>query len=145
MQGYNIIAVFDPDARQLLMCRRETPPYQGLLNFIGGKIEPGEDGLSAAYRELEEETAITREDITLTHLMDSVYPLDGYYLEVYAGRLIRPVPVFGEENPLLWCRRTENFFATDRFAGRGLLGHILMHIEAAEGALLGRHGEGEPL
>ena len=60
----NVILVFDREKKKLLMCRRRKPPYQGLLNLVGGKVEPGEGREYAAYRELWEETAITREDIT---------------------------------------------------------------------------------
>ncbi len=60
MKGYNIIAVYSADQKTLLMCRRFHDPYMGLLNFVGGKIEPDEDGMDAAYRELWEETGITR-------------------------------------------------------------------------------------
>ena len=76
MQGYNVIVVYNEAVNKLLMCKRTHEPYMGLSNFVGGKIEPGEDGLTAAYRELEEETAITRADITLTHFIDFTYHLD---------------------------------------------------------------------
>ncbi|MDE7045398.1 MAG: NUDIX hydrolase [Acetatifactor sp.] len=66
MQGYNVIVVFDQTEDRLLLCRRRHDPYKGLSNFVGGKIEAGEDGMAAAYRELEEETSITAEDIRLT-------------------------------------------------------------------------------
>ena len=52
MQGYNCIAVFNEDADRWLMCLRKKDPYKGLLNLVGGKIEPDEEHLSAAYREL---------------------------------------------------------------------------------------------
>lgn len=47
MQRYNLIAVFGPDERTLLLCRRYRDLYKRLLNFVGGKIEPEEDGLDA--------------------------------------------------------------------------------------------------
>ena len=58
MQGYNLIVVFDERRERVLLCRRRKEPYKGLLNFVGGKIEPGEEGLAAAYRELREETGL---------------------------------------------------------------------------------------
>jgi 8-oxo-dGTP diphosphatase len=58
------------------MCRRKKNPYKDLLNFVGGKIEPGEDHMDAAYRELWEETAIRKSDIRLTHVMDLSYALE---------------------------------------------------------------------
>ena len=55
----NVILVFDREKKKLLMCRRRKPPYQGLLNLVGGKVEPGEEREHAAYRELWEETGAT--------------------------------------------------------------------------------------
>ena len=43
----NIIAVFDKEKEKVLVCRRRKNPYKGLLNFVGGKIEKEEDGLTA--------------------------------------------------------------------------------------------------
>ncbi len=129
MRGYNVIAVFAPDRRTMLMCRRVKEPYKGLLNMVGGKIEGGEDGFTAAYRELFEETGITKDDIRLTHLMDFSYPLCGEYVEVYAGSLKRAVTLREEKNPLLWVDVTENFFDMERYAGEGNIGHIMEHIK----------------
>ena len=68
MQGYNCIMVFHPEGDRLLFCLRTTDPYLGKYNLVGGKIEPGEDGFAAAYRELYEETGIGRQDIVLSHM-----------------------------------------------------------------------------
>jgi 8-oxo-dGTP diphosphatase len=128
MQGYNVIAVFNQTADKLLMCRRSKNPYQGLLNLVGGKIEPGEDGFSAAYRELEEETSITRDDITLSHLMDFTYYFSQCLVEVYVGKLNKPITVAGEENDLFWIDSESNFFDVTKYAGRGNIGHIVQEI-----------------
>ena len=45
MQGYNCIMVYDPSREKLLFCKRTKDPYKGKFNLVGGKIEPGEDGL----------------------------------------------------------------------------------------------------
>ena len=126
--NYNLIAVFDESAQRLLMCLRRKDPYKGLYNFVGGKIEPGEDGLAAAYRELQEETGITAGDIQLHSVMLMDYPLDSIHMEAYAGRLNRKVDVCGDENELYWLSVTENFFDRTRFAGDGILGHIVWEI-----------------
>mgnify|MGYP002676872087 CR=1 FL=1 len=81
MQGYNAIVVFNENADKMLMCKRRKNPYKGLFNFVGGKIELDESGIDAAYRELEEETAITQNDIVLTHLMDFTYPVSYTHLK----------------------------------------------------------------
>ena len=129
MIGYNIIVVFDKDCERILMCKRKKQPYKGLSNFVGGKIEKGEDGLAAAYRELYEETGISGDDIILTHLMDFTYHISDCYLEVYVGRLNKQVNVIGEENELYWSGTDNNFFDAKKYAGEGNIGHIMMHIE----------------
>lgn len=129
MQGYNLIAVFNEHADKMLMCKRRKNPYKGLSNFVGGKIEENEDGLEAAYRELEEETAITRNDIPLSHLMDFTYYFDNCYVEVYVGKLNKAVEVSGDENDLYWSALNNDFFDVKQYAGEGNIGHIMMHIE----------------
>ncbi|MFP3472321.1 NUDIX hydrolase, partial [Micrococcus sp. SIMBA_144] len=45
--------------RVIMFCERLKNPYKGLSNLVGGKIEDGEKGIDAAYRELLEETNIS--------------------------------------------------------------------------------------
>ena len=129
MQGFNVIAVFSSDTTKMLMCRRVKDPYKGLYNMVGGKIEQGENGYEAAYRELFEESGVEKTDIRLVHLMDFSYPLDDCYVEVYAGKLLREVELHEEKNPLLWMSVDENFFDMSRFAGEGNIGHIMEHVK----------------
>lgn len=129
MQGYNLIVVFNKDESKMLMCKRLHQPYLGLSNFVGGKIEPGENSIDAAYRELWEETSITQNDITLTHLMDFTYHLDNCYVEVYVGKLNDNIKVDGDENKLYWSGLDHNFFDPNLYAGEGNIGHIMMHVE----------------
>jgi len=116
------------------MCKRHKEPYKGLYNLVGGKVEAGEGGLAAAYRELAEETGIV--DIELHHLMDFTYhksairPRDGIGLEVYFGTLKRDQEVCGDEKELVWLDTSnENFFDYTRFAGEGNIGHIFEQIK----------------
>ncbi|MCM1541369.1 MAG: NUDIX hydrolase [Blautia sp.] len=125
MQGYNVIVVYSQEEDRLLLCRRRHDPYQGLSNFVGGKIEAGEDGMTAAYRELEEETSITPEDIRLTHFMDFTYYVEGCYVEMYVGKLNKPVEVSGEENELYWSGTDCDFFDMKKYAGEGNMGHMI--------------------
>ncbi|NLB90811.1 MAG: NUDIX domain-containing protein [Clostridiales bacterium] len=126
----NAIIVFDPSGKNLLMCKRIKEPFLGQINFVGGKVKPnGEDHFSAAYRELEEETAITSKDISLTHVMTFDYPLEDLSFEIYVGQLARPVTVDSRENPLLWVSIYDDFFDTRRFAGGGNIGHMLEKVK----------------
>lgn len=124
MQGYNVLMIYNPNMDQLLMQRRKDP-YKGLSNLVGGKIESGETGQAAAYRELYEETGIAKNDVTLHHVMDFTYYIHDYYIEVYAGRLKRDVPVAGEENDLYWTNLDKDFFDMRVYAGEGNIGHMI--------------------
>ncbi len=135
MKRYNIVMLVDEKGENVLMCHRRKPPYQGLYNLVGGKAEPGEDGLHAAYRELREETGVTAADATLYHLATFSYPTGGaglpaYELMAYVGRLRRHVEIAGEENPLLWMPLTENFFDLRKYAGEGSIGHVVESVRA---------------
>jgi len=132
LQGYNVILLFNASYDKLLMCTRKKNPYKGLSNLVGGKIEPGESGIEAAYRELFEETGVTRKDVALKHLMDFVYHLSDCYVEVYAGKLKRDVEVFGEENDLYWSDLNRDFFDMNIFAGEGNIGHMLAQVKLKE-------------
>ncbi len=55
--------------------REDDGPYQGLLEFPGGGIEPDEEPLAAAIREVEEEVGIT------------VGPLGSKFMGIYPNEL----------------------------------------------------------
>ncbi|TBL80309.1 NUDIX hydrolase [Paenibacillus thalictri] len=136
MQGYNVIMIYNQDMSRLLMCKRLKDPYLGLRNLVGGKIESGETGMEAAYRELREETGISKEDVVLHHIMDFTYYLQHCYVEVYAGRLIRDVTVSGDENELFWSGLDENFFDMSLYAGEGNIGHMMEQVKMSRQLLL---------
>ncbi len=135
MQGYNLIVVLNENLTQVLMCERKKPPYLGLWNMVGGKIEKAENHEAAAYRELEEETGITKEDIHLTHLMDFTYQLDNIFVEVYVGQLLGAVTLQEEVNKIFWTHVNHDFFSMKQFAGEGNIGHIMEHIKLAKDRL----------
>ena len=136
MKCYNLIVVFNETADKVLLCRRRRDPYKDRSNFIGGKIEAGESGIAAAYRELWEETTITKDSITLTHFMDLTYYTYNQLIEVYVGRMKSPCEVSGDENELYWSSLDENFFDSEKFAGDGNMGHILAGIDTCREILL---------
>ena len=67
MRKLNLIVVFNQNLDESLFCIRAKEPYKGMYNFVGGQVEPGEDNDTAAYRELFEETGISKDDIELDH------------------------------------------------------------------------------
>ncbi len=136
---YNCIIVFNQTKDAALFCRRVKEPFKGLLNFVGGKVEPGEASEDAAYRELREETGITAAQIRLHHFMDIRYYYQDFDLEMYVGMLEEDVLLREEINPLLWLALDEDFTDRTRFAGDQNIAHIMnvsMKYPLAEGGHL---------
>ena len=121
----NCIVVFNKDKDKVLFCKRKKEPFKDRLNFVGGKVEPGETSEDAAYRELQEETGINRRQIRLFRLMDLTYYYQDFILEIYVGRLNEDVVLKEETNPLLWLPLDEDYTDRERFAGEQNIAHII--------------------
>jgi 8-oxo-dGTP diphosphatase len=129
VKKYNVIVVFDKELKNTLMCKRTKEPYIGMYNLVGGKIENENDGLNEAYRELVEETAITKDDIELKYFMNIEYVSFGKDLEIYYGILNKDVELVEEVNKLEWVDINDNFFDMNKYAGEGNIGHIIEEIK----------------
>lgn len=129
MRKLNLIVVFNADLEKVLFCIRAKEPYKGLYNFVGGKIEAGENNDDAAYRELFEETGISRKDIELDHFMDLNYFKYENNLQVYYGILKHKVNLVEEKNKLEWCTINEELLNTSKFAGNYNIPHIIKQIK----------------
>lgn len=129
MKRMNLIVVFSQDKTKLLMCERTKEPYKGQLNLVGGKIEKNDDNLNEAYRELQEETGITKDDIDLVYFMTCNYHTLNKGLEIYYGVLNKDVELVEEVNKLVWVNEDDNFFDFTKYAGEGNLGHIIAEIK----------------
>lgn len=125
----NIIAVYDQKEENILMCYRSKEPYRNLYNLVGGKVEENETYEDAAYRELEEETGITKQDIILSHLMDFQYEMSNIELQVYVGKLNKEKSLVEEMNHLQWISIHENFYDMTKYAGVGNIYHILEQVK----------------
>lgn len=129
MKKMNVIVVFDKNIENTLMCKRTKQPYMGMYNLVGGKIEKENDGLNEAYRELEEETNIKKDDIDLIHFMNLTYTKWDKELEVYYRILKNEVELIEEVNKLEWVNIDDDFFDMNRYAGEGNIGHIIEEIK----------------
>ena len=109
MKKLNLIVVFNEDLNKVLFCIRAKEPYKGLYNFVGGKVEKNESNDDAAYRELFEETGISRNDIELDHFMDLNYFKYENNLQVYYGILKHSVNLIEEKNKLEWVNISKNY------------------------------------
>ena len=129
MKKMNVIVIFNKNINKVLMCKRTKEPYMGMYNLVGGKIEKENDGLNEAYRELEEETNIKKEDILLTYFMKLSYIKWDKELEVYYGILNKEVTLVEEVNKLEWVSIDDCFFDVSKYAGEGNIGHIIEAIK----------------
>ena len=100
------VALIDPDGRVLLAQRPEGKSMEGLWEFPGGKVEPGETPEAALIRELQEELGIETWDSCLAPLTFASHTYETFHLlmPLFACRKWKGV-VQGKENQALkWVR-----------------------------------------
>jgi len=129
MRKLNLIVVFDKCLDKILFCIRAKEPYKGLYNFVGGKVEENESNDDAAYRELFEETGISRNDIELDHFMDLNYFKYENNIQVYYGILKHNVNLIEEKNKLEWVVISDELLDNEKFAGNYNIPHIIKQIQ----------------
>ena len=87
---------------QVLAGRRVSPPeLAGLWEFPGGKVEPGEDDLTALHREIREELAV---ELTVTGPLGGELPMVGGpgVWQPYLATLRSGQPVAHDHDQLKW-------------------------------------------
>ena len=129
MRKLNLIVIFNEKQDKVLFCIRAKEPYKGLYNFVGGKVEPGESNDDAAYRELFEETGITKNDIELDHFMDLNYFKYENNIQVFYGILKQEVTLVEERNKLEWVIINDDLLNNEKFAGNYNIPHIIKQIK----------------
>ena len=124
---YTLTLVFNKDKTKVLMCYHHK---QKAMNFIGGKVEYNENEMSASYRELFEETGISKSDIELKFLrlegVSTGYG-QGWNMYVTYGVLNKDVELKPEKNPLNWV----SIFDRDVFINGFGMGSCLLFLNEA--------------
>jgi 8-oxo-dGTP diphosphatase len=100
------------DDGRVLVAQRSGGPYDGLWEFPGGKVEPGESDLSALVREITEElgVAVVPQAFVGEVLLDGVVgggAPGSSTLRVWWARLAEGTPVAHEHAALRWVRADE--------------------------------------
>lgn len=86
-QGYVLGFAFDLTQTLVVLTRKNKPAWQaGLLNGVGGKIEPGESGRQAMVREFQEETGAETNETDWDHFCT----LNGEEFRVYCYKMESP-------------------------------------------------------
>jgi len=93
---------------QVLLLKVNRGGWAGLYNGIGGHLEQGEDPLTAAVRELREETGLTRTDQRLAGVVTvSTGTSPGIGLFVFVGEADPAAVLSGPAGTLEWVPLTE--------------------------------------
>ena len=91
MKTANLVVVLDKENKSVLLCKRRKNPYKGLLNFVGGKLEPDEDSAAAAEELQKEGLSVEVLDPR------TLYPLDKELIERSIAKTHKAV-IVTEEN-----------------------------------------------
>ena len=99
------VALIDKDGRVLLAQRPAGKSMEGLWEFPGGKVEPGETPEHALIRELHEELGIDTWQSCLAPLTFASHQYPDFHLlmPLFACRKWNGVPVGKEGQQLAWA------------------------------------------
>ena len=101
-----LITVFHGD--DVLLIYREQPPDAGYWNFLGGKVDVGEDPLEGAQRELREESGIEA-TLEFRGVATAIARSTGEHwaLFLFSGHVSDRRIVASSEGPLRWVTPDE--------------------------------------
>ncbi|EFC82003.1 (deoxy)nucleoside triphosphate pyrophosphohydrolase [Parafrankia sp. EUN1f] len=106
LKGLVVAVALVDEAGRVLAARRVSPPaLAGLWEFPGGKVEPGEDELTALRRECREELAV---EIEVGRLFGEIaLPTPGWRMRLWLGRVLQGTPVATAHDALRWLGAQE--------------------------------------
>lgn len=87
----SVVAVILNDDREVLLTKRNVPPFQGEWVMPGGKIDLGEPIIKAIEREVMEEVGLQVEVEDLLDVFEHVTPGDENYHFIILYYLCRPL------------------------------------------------------
>jgi len=95
--------------KQYLIARRsDKVKNTGLWNFFGGQLDPDEDVLTCAVREVYEEATLVIDPANLT--LFTIYELEEDIIHLYICHVDKKVkPVLNQENDLFYWVNENNF------------------------------------
>lgn len=104
---FTLSVIFNSNRKAVLMCWHKK---QEAYNFIGGKVREMESEMDASYRELKEETGITKDDVELYFVRREQVTSMAYNKQhghvwsmyVTTGVLNKSVDLVEGENQLRW-------------------------------------------
>jgi 8-oxo-dGTP pyrophosphatase MutT (NUDIX family) len=154
-----IVHLTDSQGKVLLQ-RRKTGALAGYVGLPGGKVNYGEDVVSAGLRELREETGLIAEDARLAGVYSEVSFVDGsadahYVLFVvessrFRGELLKET----EEGANFWAKREEAaslsrvlpdlFFVLDEVQRAPFVNHLTRVFEDEKGYVVTGDGRRYP-
>lgn len=103
-----LIFLFYKNEILLLHGSNEKKIWAGLYNGVGGHVERGESVISAAYRELREETGIIDIPLYLKAIITiDVNPEVGINLFVFTGQVDKKNVTASNEGSLVWSKLEE--------------------------------------
>jgi mutator protein MutT len=119
-----VAAVIEHDHAFLLTRRMQGTHLEGLWEFPGGKVEPGESHAAALCREVREELAVHCVVGDLVQSVSHTYPEKVVHLHFYRCRIEDiPQPVLGQQMQWVPRRRLATLAFPD--ADRALIAQLL--------------------
>lgn len=94
-----LVAITDRPAPGVLLTQRTETlrRHAGQVAFPGGRVDPGEDAVTAALREAEEEIALPRDAVTVIGTSDRYRTGTGYAITPVVGVVPPDLPLVASE------------------------------------------------